>query len=59
MLTQAEKEIMDNAVMSATCWGLSIMKTCKEDIQDYEYTWTDAHEKYVFDKYVEGPYKKR
>ena len=39
---------MDNAVMSATCWGLSIMKACKEYIQDNEFTWTDVHEKYVF-----------
>lgn len=52
--TIRERMIIERAVNTALAFGLGIMTTSRESLEDYGYTWTDEHEKYVFETYVEG-----
>lgn len=53
-MTVPEQAIIERAVNTALAFGLGIMTTSREYLEDYGYTWTDEHEKYVFETYVEG-----
>jgi hypothetical protein len=46
--------VIDRAVNNALSFGLGILTTAKEHLEDEGFTWTDQHEKYVFETYVEG-----
>lgn len=53
-MTVPEQAIIDRAVNTALAFGLGLTSTARESLEDYGYTWTDEHEKYVFETYVEG-----
>lgn len=54
MISVPEQAIIDRAVNTALAFGLGILTTARENLEDYGYTWTDEHEKFVFETYVEG-----
>ena len=50
-LTKEEISILDQGIRSALSFGLGIITTCKEAIEDRE-KWTNEHEKYIFNEVV-------
>jgi hypothetical protein len=52
--TIRERMIIERAVNNAACFGLGILTTTQEYLEDHGYTWTEELEKYVFETYVEG-----
>lgn len=54
MITNFEKLVIDRAVENALCFGLGILTSARERIEDVEGEWRDELEKYVFETYVEG-----
>lgn len=54
MITDHEMIIITNAVNAALCFGTGVLTLCQEELEDYGYTWTEEHEKYVFDTFIEG-----
>ena len=55
--TAIEQYLISRAVDAALCFGLGIMTTCREELEDKGIEWSDRLEKYVFDTYVEPKYK--
>ncbi|MFA5409311.1 MAG: hypothetical protein WC343_11125 [Bacilli bacterium] len=55
--TATERYLISRAVDAALCFGLGIMTTCREELEDKGIEWSDRLEKYVFDTYVESKYK--
>jgi hypothetical protein len=55
--TATEQYLISRAVDAALCFGLGIMTTCREELEDKGIEWSDRLEKYVFDTYVEPKYK--
>ena len=55
--TATEQYLISRAVDVALCFGLGIMTTCREALEDNGIEWADRLEKYVFDTYVEPEYK--
>ena len=55
--TATEQYLISRAVDVALCFGLGIMTTCREALEDNGIEWSDRLEKYVFDTYVEPEYK--
>jgi hypothetical protein len=51
--TATEQYLISRAVDVALCFGLGIMTTCREELEDKGIEWSDRLEKYVFDTYVE------
>jgi hypothetical protein len=35
-------------------FGTGLVTAAQEELEDHGYTWTESHEKYVFENYVEG-----
>ena len=56
-LSTKEVFLISRAVDAALCFGLGIMTTCREELEDKGIEWSDRLEKYVFDTYVEPKYK--
>lgn len=52
--TIRERMIIERAVNTALAFGLGILTTAQEYLEDHGFTWTEQHEKYVFETYVEG-----
>lgn len=53
-MSQDEKEIMARSVRTALTFGLSWRKVAKDNIEDNGYKWTDVHDQYLFDHFVEA-----
>jgi len=51
--TATEQYLISRAVDVALSFGLGIMTTCREALEDNGIEWSDRLEKYVFDTYVE------
>jgi len=56
-LSTKEEFLISRAVDAALCFGLGIMTTCREELEDKGIEWSERHETYVFKKYVESKYK--
>ena len=39
---------------AALSFGTGVLTNCQEELEDYGYEWTEIHERYVFDTYIEG-----
>ena len=55
--TATEQYLISRAVDVALSFGLGIMTTCREALEDNGIEWAERHETYVFKKYVESKYK--
>lgn len=51
--TATEQYLISRAVDAALSFGLGIMTTCREELEDKGIEWSDRLEKYVFDTYVD------
>ncbi|MDX9893882.1 MAG: hypothetical protein RBS34_00450 [Desulfofustis sp.] len=54
MISIEEKIIIDRAARAALSFGTGVLTSCQEELEDYGYEWTEIHERYVFDTYIEG-----
>jgi hypothetical protein len=52
-ISTEEIDIISRAVYNAKCWGTGIVTACQEEIEAYDYEWTEAHEHYVFKTYID------
>jgi len=52
--TKDEREILGQAARTAVVFGTGILTACQEQLEDYGYVWTEAHEEYVFKHFIEG-----
>lgn len=51
-ITDEEKYIITTAARAALSFGSGVLSACKEEVEDYGYTWTEAHDKYVFENFI-------
>lgn len=49
MITDHEKEILENSCRNADVFGVGRISNAKENIIDAGYTWTHEHEMFVFE----------
>jgi hypothetical protein len=53
MITEEHKMIIADAVDSALAFGTGLLTACKESLEEEDIEFTDEHEKYVFDTYID------
>jgi hypothetical protein len=53
-MSEDEKIIIHCAVLTAMEFGTGLISAARRELEDYQYTWTESHEKYVFENYIEG-----
>jgi hypothetical protein len=54
MITDTEKEIIKTSVECSLSFGTGILTNCKRELRDEGFKFTEEHEKYIFETYIEG-----
>lgn len=53
-MSEDEKIIIHRAVLTAMEFGTGLVTAAREELEDHGYTWSESHEKYVLENYIEG-----
>ena len=51
-LSSEEKDMIDRSVNNSIAFGLGIIYTAKEEIEDNGFEWSTDHEAYIFEEHV-------
>lgn len=49
-----EKLIIQTSAEAALSFGIGILTNCQEQLEDHGYQWTEEHESYVFENYIQS-----
>jgi len=49
-MTIDEKVILDRAINNALCFGVGLITSCRQELEDYGYKWRIEYELYILNK---------